>query len=175
MTKAHKKNIISIKKPEMSIKKNIFSKKLILIIILVLFIPIGFIVLKNIVFNSKNKDMEAGGGESEKVANNIQNISLPESFPKDFPVFENSTLMAANSNKDKIEGISAIWETTSTVEEVVSFYQDNLINKGWKADVMSQGEDFVTISVSKVNINGFVAITRGKESKVVISVALGVK
>ena len=159
----------------MSIKKNIFSKKQILIIILVLFIPIGFIVLKNIVFNAKNKDTETGGGESEKVENNIQNISLPESFPQDFPVFEKSTLMAANSNKDKIEGISAIWETVSTVEEVASFYQDNLINRGWKADVMSQGEGFITISVNKDNINGFVAITRGKENKVVISVALGVK
>jgi len=159
----------------MSKKINLLSKKFILILLLVLFIPIGFILLKNIVFNPKNRDQEISKKETEKIADNVQNINLPENFPKDFPVFEQSTLMAANSNKDKIEGMSAIWETTSTVREVTSFFQNSLITNGWKADTLAQEENFVTISVAKDNISGFMAITKGKENKVVISVALGLK
>ena len=159
----------------MSKKINLLSKKFILILLLVLFIPIGFILLKNIVFNPKNRDQEISEKKTEKIADNVQNINLPENFPKDFPVFEQSTLMAANSNKDKIEGMSAIWETTSTVREVTSFFQNSLITNGWKADTLAQEENFVTISVAKDNISGFMAITKGKENKVVISVALGLK
>ncbi|OGM16591.1 hypothetical protein A2V55_00510 [Candidatus Woesebacteria bacterium RBG_19FT_COMBO_37_29] len=151
------------------------SKKFILILFLVLLIPVGFIILKNIVFNSGNKNQEISERGQENIPDGNQNINLPDNFPKDFPVFEKSTLMAANSNKDKIEGMSAIWEATSTVGEVLAFYQNNLLSNGWKVNVESQEENFVTISVVKDNISGFIAISKGEENKVVISVALGLK
>ena len=147
----------------MSKKINMISKKFILILFLVLLIPVGFIILKNIVFNSGNKNQEISERGQENIPDGNQNINLPDNFPKDFPVFEKSTLMAA------------IWEATSTVGEVLAFYQNNLLSNGWKVNVESQEENFVTISVVKDNISGFIAISKGEENKVVISVALGLK
>jgi len=103
------------------------------------------------------------------------NIVLPNNFPQDFPVFPGSSLVAAKSAKDKVEGISAIWETKEGVENVASFYEINFKNLNWNYEVSSQDINFTAFKIAKDNIQGFIGITKGKEDVVVITVALGIK
>jgi hypothetical protein len=101
---------------------------------------------------------------------------LPEGFPKDFPVYPQSTLedsWTALGNSTK--GISVIWVTKGAVKDVYDFYKENLQKGGWEISSEYSQEESSTVTFEKENISGFVGITKGEGAKTLISVTMGIK
>jgi hypothetical protein len=149
-------------------------RKITLLICFVLLIPISFLFLKKLIFNQNNFSGEVRV-EQEELQQEKNLFNLPDNFPDDFPLFPQAELVASDTSKDKLEGMSAVWESDKSVEEITEFYLKNLDIKNWKFEVASSENAFSTIIISKENINGFIGITEGKAKKVVITVALGVE
>jgi hypothetical protein len=112
--------------------------------------------------------------ETREEESNISRKDVPEGFPKDFPIYidsrvEDSWTASGNSTK----GISIIWETQDSVDEVYEFYKSNLSKTNWKIVEEYKKEDSEIITFEKDNASGFVGITKG-ESGTMISVTMGI-
>lgn len=101
---------------------------------------------------------------------------LPESFPKDFPVYTGAKLVNSYSVKgEEGDGVSVIWETGDSFAKVSDFYKKKLQEDGWKVESTFEQKDSFTSSFSKGEVGGFIGVTLGDEGKVTISVTIGVK
>ena len=117
---------------------------------------------------------------SQKVVNNNEGEitngkNLPEGFPKDFPVYENSLLV--NSWKapgNTTEGYSVIWESPDSRDIVVTFFKESLVLKDWEILSEKEESDSQIISFQKSSKKGFIGIVKGEGAKTIISVTIGV-
>lgn len=154
------------------LKKTKGKLRFVLPIILAILTPVVFVVLKN--YRIQPKEVTQNLPTSE-VTPTGTSIILPEHFPNDFPVAPGAKLVAAQSAKDKLEGVSAVWEAKESVGEIISFYKTNFAKDNWNYEVSAQGTNFATLKISKEGTGGFMGITQAKENVVVITVALGIQ
>jgi len=114
-------------------------------------------------------------GEDGKVAFEAGG-DLPESFPKDFPVYTGAKLVSSFSAKgDEGDGVSVVWETGDSFDKVTDFYKKKLQEDGWKVESTFEQKDSFTSSFKKGEVEGFIGVTIGEGGKVTISVTIGVK
>lgn len=100
---------------------------------------------------------------------------LPDGFPDTFPVYQSAQLensWEARGNTTK--GISVVWTTEDPVDSVYEFYNTNLISNSWEIISEYKEQESNTITFQKEGISGFVGITRGEESRTLISVTMGI-
>jgi hypothetical protein len=126
-------------------------------------------------FLNKEQKIPQEEATNEEVAL-ISDKSLPDGFPKDFPIYENSTLI--NSWKapgNTTEGYSVVWESLDSFDVVTGFIKENLTLSGWEIVSQSKEDNSQIITFQKDNKSGFVGIVRGENAKTVISVTIGVE
>lgn len=101
--------------------------------------------------------------------------SLPEGFPKDFPIYTGAKLTSSwTTDGESGKGISVVWETADSADKVQAFYKDKLSQLGWKIDNEFAQESMQTISFEKDNISGFIGLAK-TDQKLTISVTFGIK
>ena len=114
-------------------------------------------------------------GEDGKVAFEAGG-DLPESFPKDFPVYSGAKLVNSfSASGEEGDGVSVIWETGDSFDKVTAFYKTKLTESGWKVESTFEQKDSFTSSFKKGEVGGFIGVTIGDGNKVTISVTIGVK
>ena len=99
--------------------------------------------------------------------------SLPEDFPDDFPVYPDAKI-TSGWEKGKGEGyvISVLWETDDFSQNVFYFFDRELKNSGWTITSLQDAKGTYALSFTKEKTYGFLGITKGEESKTIISVTL---
>jgi hypothetical protein len=103
---------------------------------------------------------------------------LPDSFPKDFPVYPGAkvTGVLSGSEQGKSTGAWITFTTADSKDKVAAFYKTNLKSNGWTDVATYASGDTVTQTVSKGTMSGTVGITRAADEKETeIIVMLGVE
>jgi hypothetical protein len=90
-------------------------------------------------------------------------VTLPEDFPTDIPVFEDSEVMAvqelANDAHSVIFGLKE-----NEAPKVFSFYKDSMSNKGWNVTQEYQGQEQSFLSFKKGNTITNVSVSKDPRS-----------
>ena len=92
---------------------------------------------------------------------------IPDTFPKDFPVYPGAKVVSVLSGSEKGEN-SGFWITFSTpdsLDKVSQYYKSNLSKNGWESTMNYSTEESSTQTVSKGSMTGTVAATRTAEAK----------
>lgn len=129
-------------------------------------------------------------GESVDVENNGKKITvngkqgqfsysaegqLPNGFPSDFPIYPGAKLSSSwTTGGEDGKGISVVWETSDSADQVMNFYKNKLSAASWKIDNEFTQEQMQTLSFEKDNVSGFVGLAK-TDAKLTISVTLGFK
>lgn len=114
-------------------------------------------------------------GEEGEVSFNASG-DMPESFPKDFPVYSGATLKSSfTATGEDTKGTSVVWETGDGVDKVSDFYKSELAKKGWKIVSTFEQEGTTTLTFEKEGVGGFLGIAKGEGGKTAISVTVGVE
>ncbi len=101
--------------------------------------------------------------------------SLPENFPKDFPIYPSSTLKTSWAAQGETkQGISVLWESEESAQVVTAFYKQELARLGFRINSSFESEGSFTISFEKEDVSGFIGIAQGDGAKTQISVTLGI-
>lgn len=100
---------------------------------------------------------------------------LPENFPEDFPIYSGAKLTSSwTTQAEGKDGISLIWETEDSMEEVSGYYKRELVDAGWKVGLSTEAEETITMGFEKDSSSGFLGITT-EEGKTIISLTLGIE
>jgi len=184
-------------KKEVKEKKNkkSLSVSLIVIGVIVLVAVLGYLFLYKGIksrisnyFVSKSLSKQLGGdvkieGDGEKVSYKGEDFEfsydaggeLPEDFPKDFPIYDNSKLVSKwSSTNEENEGISVILETGDDLSKVSDYYKTKLEKEGWTITSTFSQEDSSVFSFEKGDTEGILGITNA-EDKVSISITISNK
>jgi hypothetical protein len=97
----------------------------------------------------------------------VGSTTLPDTFPKDFPVYPGAkvTGVLSGSEKGKTTGVWVTFTTSDSKDTVSAYYKANLKSNGWTEESTFSGGDTVTQTVSKGNLSGTVGITRASDAK----------
>ncbi|MBU0998141.1 hypothetical protein KJ570_01245 [Patescibacteria group bacterium] len=134
---------------------------------------------------SKSLSKQLGGdvkieGDGEKVSYKGEDFEfsydmggeLPENFPKDLPIYNNSKLLSKWSSTDEEnEGISIVLETSDSVAKVSDYYKLELEKTGWDITSTFSQEDSSVYSFEKGDKEGILGITNA-DDKVSISITI---
>lgn len=105
------------------------------------------------------KTLKGPDGQVVKVSGNK---SLPDSFPKDFPIYSGATYQGGvESSQRGLSGFYATWTTGDSAEKVSSFYTTKLQDSPWKTTttINSGGTSFIGVErKSDATQQGFVSI-----------------
>jgi hypothetical protein len=107
----------------------------------------------------------------------IGSDKLPDTFPKDFPVYPGAkvTGVLSGTEKGKSTGAWVTFTTADTKDKVSAYYKANLASNGWSDLATYASGDTVTQSVQKGTMSGTVGITRASDAtETQIIVMLGV-
>lgn len=97
----------------------------------------------------------------------IGSNKIPDTFPKDFPLYPGMKLVSSLSGAGGTNG-SGYWLTFSTpdtFEKVSGFYSSELTKNGWKESSNYTAGNTSARTVEKGILNGTVSITRGDDAK----------
>ncbi|HSD12582.1 MAG TPA: hypothetical protein VLC10_03415, partial [Patescibacteria group bacterium] len=73
-------------------------------------------------------------------------VSLPTSFPSDFPVAAGATATGSfASTEGGAQSFTISWDVPGTVAEVKDFYNKELVAKGWRITATSEIEGTATL------------------------------
>ena len=92
---------------------------------------------------------------------NIGGNKIPDNFPKDFPIYEGSSVTSSLAGDKNKEGSSGFWLTLTTndkKDKVISFYNENLIKNGWKTQNTQETGENTNLAVTKNNLSGYITI-----------------
>jgi len=194
--KEEKKEKVEEKEEKKEAKPGKGQNKLVMVLVIVAVVLVGLYFLGKALsrkigegiagsflsgLSGKNVKVDNGGdkftitGEDGKVAFETGG-GLPESFPKDFPVYPGAKLVSSFSAKgEEGDGVSVVWETGDSLDKVSSFYKKALTENGWKVESTFEQNGSFTSTFKKAETGGFVGATAEEGGKVTISVTIGVK
>lgn len=92
---------------------------------------------------------------------------IPDTFPKDFPIYPGAIVTSAMSGSEKGKS-NGFWVTLSTadaLDKVVSYYTGKLQAAGWETTANYSAGGTSTQTVTKGNLNGSLAVTREGDAK----------
>lgn len=133
---------------------------------------------QNVDIGSNGKDITVKTKEGDLKINS--GGSLPDSFPKDFPVYPGTTLTgsfsASGTGDDKdSKGTSIVWETGDDAAKVGAFYKTELPKAGYTILSDYSQDDATTLTFENDSVSGFIGVGTGNEGKTTISVTVGTK
>ncbi len=107
---------------------------------------------------------------------NFGSGEVPETFPKDFPLYPGYTVTSSMSGADSGKN-DGYWLTLSTVDgsdNVVSFYKTELEKNGWTVESTFTANDMTTLAISKAAWKGSLSMGKASsESETQIVIILG--
>lgn len=138
-----------------SINKNTFFLPLSLTLI-IMALGFGFLIYT---VGKTRVDQNEDTQKVEYVENKLSN-----EFPKDFPVYPNSTIASSWRSQDEDTiGVSAIFETHDVYKDVVTYYSKNLPQHGWTVtDEIGKDNGYIA-SFKKDGSEGFIGITQSAD------------
>ncbi len=92
--------------------------------------------------------------------------TIPQDFPKDFPVYPGSKVLSSLSGNQNGQG-NGFWLTLSTpdsVDQVKSYYETNLKANGWTFESTIGAGVGVNWTVTKETLNGYLTIDKSPET-----------
>jgi hypothetical protein len=117
-----------------------------------------------------SKTVKIPGGGEVSVSD-----KLPDSFPKDFPIYKDAKFVTSIKSKEKgIEGFAASWETKDSADKVKEFYSKEFDKGPWTSSGTFEGGDVGSYSFSNKDGSkeGSLIITTG-DGKTQITVFVG--
>ncbi len=105
---------------------------------------------------------------------NIGSNKIPDNFPKDFPIYPESTITSSLSG-NAAEKNSGFWLTLTTndnTNKVTSFYKENLETNGWQTQTTAGSQNGTNWAVTKKNLSGYITITTA-DNQTSILIVLG--
>jgi hypothetical protein len=106
---------------------------------------------------------------------NVGSGSMPENFPKDFPMYPGAKVTSSLSGGQGGQG-SGFWVTLMTpdaTEEVAAFYKTAFASGGWTITATYTADDTTTQTVKKGILAGTVSTVREDEGTTQIVIVLG--
>jgi hypothetical protein len=100
---------------------------------------------------------------------------VPDTFPKDFPVYPGAMVTSSLSGGKPGEG-SGFWLTLTTgdaAQKVADFYTKGFASGGWTIEATYTANDTTTQTVKKGSMSGNVSISREDEGTTQIVIVLG--
>lgn len=93
--------------------------------------------------------------------------TIPETFPKDFPLYPGAKATSALSGAQsgKSDGFWLTMTTGDSLSKVDGFYKSQLPAKGWEITTTYSSGDTTSRTVTKGAWSGSVAVTENSESK----------
>jgi len=90
--------------------------------------------------------------------------TVPDSFPKDFPIYPgaNVTSSASNTGEDKKDGFWLTLTTADSPDKVNEYYKDELSKNGWTIESTFTANGMTSQAVKKGTISG--SLSTGKTS-----------
>ncbi len=120
--------------------------------------------------NNDGNKVTITGNEGDKVEmQGGDDVSLPDGFPKDVPLYEGAKLIMSNSyTTDGNTAYTAVYETSDDVATVHAWYKDALPKAGWtiEGDVVnsSDGSSMAVIGAKKGDTTLNVAVGDSKDN-----------
>lgn len=107
---------------------------------------------------------------------NVGANTVPDTFPKDFPVYQGAKVAAAVSNSQPGEdnGFFVTFTTQDGLDKVVPFYKNGLSANRWTTTSSFDSDTLQTWEIAKGSLQGSISITSEKE-QTTIAVILGEK
>jgi len=107
---------------------------------------------------------------------NVGGETLPETFPKDFPVYKGAKVVGSVSNTQAGtgNGFLVTFTTTDSLDKVVAFYKSGLTASGWDTTSAFNSDAVQTWSITKGTQEGGVTISADNETTSIL-VTLGEK
>lgn len=107
---------------------------------------------------------------------NVGGETLPDTFPKDFPVYPGAKVAASVSNiqQGKGNGMLVTFTTPDGLDKVVPFYKSGLSTNGWTTTSSFDSDTTQTWAITKGTTEGSVSIVSEK-NETTIQVVLGQK
>ncbi len=90
---------------------------------------------------------------------------LPDTFPKDFPLYPGATVKGSMSGNDTATGFWIVMTSTDDLIKVTAFYKTNLPSRGWTISNTMTLDTTTTWGVTKGNLEGSVMVLKNKEDK----------
>jgi hypothetical protein len=95
--------------------------------------------------------------ENPAVANNTDRtnnteVSLPEDFPQDIPIYQAAKLIRVETNNNNDTPTKVIWESQDPSNSIESFYQQQLFQNDWKVDRPFNNNDNYSANPTAENI-----------------------
>lgn len=109
---------------------------------------------------------------------NVGTGEIPESFPKDFPVYSGAKVSGSVSGgqSGQENGFWLTLTTSDAVSKVADFYKESLKSNGWEVQSTIAMGEATTYAVTKGEMNGSVTISQAEgevSSETTILIALG--
>jgi len=162
------------------------SNKALVIILIVIAVLVGLSLLGKYIFK---KVVEKATGVSTNSSGQYtfknekgdvtfdSGTKLPDSFPKDFPIYPGAKLTGSFSanGEGSSKGLSVVWESSDDSSKVGEYYKTGLVAAGYKIISDLSTDDSTTLSFEKDGSSGFLGVTRDNQGRTAISVTLGTK
>jgi hypothetical protein len=93
--------------------------------------------------------------------------TIPDTFPKDFPIYPGSkvTAVLSGAQQGKSNGFWVTLTTSDSLDKVSTYYTTNLKANGWSQTASYTAGTTTTQTVSKGKLSGTVGITQNDSSK----------
>jgi hypothetical protein len=117
--------------------------------------------------NNKSGSMSFTDSKTGETVN-IGEQKIPDSFPKDFPIYpgaKSTGSLSGNNQKAQSQGFWIILSTPDSLNQVISFYSSNLAKNGWVIDNTTTLNEMNIYTVKKGTLSGGVTVNRGKDEK----------
>lgn len=104
---------------------------------------------------------------------------LPDTFPKDFPIYPGAKIVSSVSNSQQGKGNGFLVTFTAPdghgLAKVVPFYKSGLATSGWTITSSFDSDTIQTWAITKGTTEGSVSITTSERDPLTIVVTLGEK
>ena len=146
------------------------QKKIYLILFFLILTPLVFLI-----FSGKEKTSDSVTGIQMGEEAYLKSGSIPDKFPKDFPLPKDSIVDESSVKKENnVVGVSLILTSNLTLHQALDLFESDLIKNGWSYVPVSLQKESATFNFSKKGSQGFAGIV-ANENKVKIVITIVVK
>jgi clumping factor A len=98
---------------------------------------------------------------------------LPDSFPDDFPIYDDADFQGAFSGEQGgVSGTAATWTTGDDIDDVLAFYESEFADGPWTSTSSgtAAGSSFWIVENSDASKTAYVGVTEGDDVSIVVTV-----
>lgn len=96
---------------------------------------------------------------------NVGGEKLPDTFPKDFPIYQGAKVVSSVSSaqQEKGKGLLVTFTTPDGLDKIVPFYKSGLNTSAWAITSSFDSDTIQTWTIAKGTTEGSVSITSQKD------------